>query len=95
MKISKPLVVVGIVLVSGAAYAQSGASGRGAVTGDPAASSATPGTSPTTGSATRGGNSPSSSGGTDANGDQGLDKMPETNRSKIPLDKQNKPDNGK
>jgi len=72
-----------------------GQRGQPRVPGDRAAPSATPGTSPTTGSASRGGNSPSSSGGTDANGDQGLDKMPETNRSKIPLDKQNKPENGK
>jgi hypothetical protein len=98
MNVAQPLIVVGMILVSGAALAQSGASGRGAVSGDPAASSATPGTSPTTGSAMRpspSGSGTSSSGGSDANGDHGLDKMPETNRSKIPLDQQHKPDNGK
>ena len=70
------------------AYAQNGApSGRGSVTGDPAASSATPGTSPTTGSSmkpSRSGSGTSTSGGSDANGDQGRDKMPETQNEKSP-----------
>jgi hypothetical protein len=63
--------------------AQAGApSGRGAVTGDPAASSATPGSEPTTGSAAKSnpsGSGTSTSGGRDDNGDQGRDKMPESN----------------
>lgn len=99
MKFVKPAVVVAVVLCSGAAFAQSGgASGRGAVTGDPAASSATPGTSPTTGNAmkpTRSGSGTSSSGGSDANGDQGLDKMPNSDKSVMPLDQQHKPPNGR
>jgi hypothetical protein len=78
------------------AYAQNGAtSGRGSVTGDPAASSASPGTSPTTGSSmkpSRSGSGTSTSGGKDANGDQGRDKMPDSSQAVRPLDKQNKPD---
>ena len=44
----------------------------------------------------RSGSGTSTSGGSDANGDQGRDKMPETaNRPTIPLDKQNKPAEGR
>jgi hypothetical protein len=83
--------------LSGAfAYAQSGVpSGRGSTTGDPAASSATPGTSPTTGSSMKSspsGSGTSTSGGSDANGDQGRDKMPDSSQGVRPYDKQNKPD---
>jgi hypothetical protein len=79
------------------AHAQSGIpSGRGSLTGDPAASSATPGTSPnTTGNAmkpSRSGSGTSTSGGSDANGDQGRDKMPDSNLNVRPLDQQHKPD---
>jgi hypothetical protein len=99
MKVMKPAVVAAIVLCSGTAFAQSGgASGRGAVSGDPAASSATPGTAPTTGSSvkpSRSGSGTSSSGGSDANGDQGLDKMPESDKNVMPLDQQHKPPNGR
>lgn len=77
-----------LVLAGTVAYAQNGApSGRGSVTGDPAASSATPGTSPTTGSSMKpspSGSGTSTSGGSDANGDQGRDKMPETQNEKSP-----------
>jgi hypothetical protein len=103
MRVVKPAVVAMVVLCSSGALAQSlaqsgGASGRGAVTGDPAASSATPSKSSTTGSAmkpTRSGRGTSTSGGSDANGDHGLDKMPESNKSVMPLDQQHKPDGGK
>jgi streptogramin lyase len=99
MKVAKPAVVALAVICSGAAFAQSGgASGKGAVSGDPAASSATPSTSPTTGSTmkpTRSGSGTSTSGGSDANGDHGLDKMPDSDKSVMPLDQQHKPDNGK
>ncbi|HVX79651.1 MAG TPA: hypothetical protein VHB49_26245 [Bradyrhizobium sp.] len=79
------------------AHAQSGVpSGRGSTTGDPAASSATPGTSPnTTGNAmkpSRSGSGTSTSGGSDANGDQGRDRMPDSNMSVKPLGQQHKPD---
>lgn len=78
-------------------HAQNGVpSGRGSVIGDPAASSATPGTSPnTTGNAmkpSRSGSGASTSGGSDANGDQGRDKMPDSDLHVRPLDQQHKPD---
>ncbi len=79
------------------AQAQGNPSGRGSITGDPAASSATPGTAPktgTTGSAARSnpsGSGTSTSGGRDANGDAGLDKMPDSDRSVRPLQDQHKP----
>ncbi len=69
--------------------------GRGSTSGDPAASSATPGTSPTTGSSmkpSRSGNGTSTSGGSDANGDQGRDKMPDSSQGVRPLNEQNNPD---
>jgi len=79
-------------LVSFSAFAQNGApSGKGSTTGDPAASSSTS----TTGSAvapSRSGSGTSTSGGSDANGDQGRDKMPDSSQGVRPLDKQNKPD---
>ena len=85
---------VALLLSAGSVHAQSQIpSGRGSVTGDPAASSANPATAPTTGSAaSRSGSGTSTSGGSDANGDQGRDTMPETaNRPTRPLDQQNKP----
>lgn len=73
-------------LAAGSAVAQGGApSGRGSVTGDPAASSANPrADTPTTGAASRSnpsGSGTSSSGGKDDNGDAGLDKMMEGDRT--------------
>jgi hypothetical protein len=63
---------------------QAGASGvRGSITGDPAAST------PTTGSSAKAnpsGSGTSSSGGKDDNGDQGRDKMPESNMQVKPND---------
>ena len=91
------LMVFGALAVLGtSAHAQSGVpGGRGSTTGDPAASSATPGTSPnTTGNAmkpSRSGSGTSTSGGSDANGDRGRDKMPDSNMSVKPLDQQHKP----
>jgi hypothetical protein len=69
-----------------------GPSGRGSTTGDPAASSATPGSAPTTESAMKpnpSGSGTSTSGGRDDSGDQGRDKMPESNASVRP---NNQPD---
>jgi hypothetical protein len=92
------LAALASAVISGTAYAQSaqppqpgGPSGRGAVTGDPAASSAVPKRSPTTGSAvhSRSGSGTSSSGGRDANGDQGRDAMPDSSQAVRP---NNKPD---
>lgn len=86
-------VFVAALFATGSALAQAGApSGRGAVTGDPAASSATPhADSQTTGAATRSnpsGSGTSTSGGKDANGDAGRDKMPESDHTVRPLDQQ-------
>jgi hypothetical protein len=81
-------VLAALALSSNFALAQAGGpSGRGATTGDPAASSATPGTSPTTGSAMKSGPSgsgTSTSGGKDDNGDQGRDRMPESSKDVKP-----------
>ena len=78
------LLMTGLILLGGIAHAQSGVpSGRGATKGDPAASSANPNAAPpaTVGSAmkrpSRSGSGTSTSGGSDANGDQGLAKMPD------------------
>ena len=80
--------LVALALAGNPAFAQAGGpSGRGAATGDPAASSATPGTSPTTGSAMKSGPSgsgTSTSGGKDDNGDQGRDRMPESSKDVKP-----------
>jgi hypothetical protein len=88
MKITTIAFALGLALAGTIAYGQSGApTGRGSTTGDPAASSATPGASPTTGSSMKpnpSGSGTSTSGGSDANGDQGRDKMPETQDEKSP-----------
>jgi hypothetical protein len=80
--------------LQGLHFAQAGApSGRGATTGDPAASSATRGTSPTTGNSMKSnpsGSGTSTSGGKDDNGDQGRDKMPESNKAVQPSNKPGK-----
>jgi hypothetical protein len=94
---SRILAVATAVMLFGAlAHAQSGVpSGRGSTTGDPAASSATPGTAPhNSGNAmkpSQSGSGTSTSGGSDANGDHGRDKMPDSNMSVMPLGRQHKP----
>jgi hypothetical protein len=96
MKLATIAFAAALTLSASFAYAQSGApNGRGSTTGDPAASSATPGSSPTTGSSMKpspSGSGTSTSGGSDANGDQGRDKMPDSSQGVRSLDKQNKPD---
>jgi hypothetical protein len=96
MKRSAIAVAIAFVLSGAAAHAQNGApSGRGSTTGDPAASSANPGSAPTVGSSMKSspsGSGTSTSGGSDANGDQGRDKMPNSSQGVRPLNKQNKPD---
>jgi hypothetical protein len=83
-----------LMLLGSIAHAQSGGpSGRGATKGDPAASSANPNAAPgvTTGSATRpsrSGSGTSTSGGSDANGDQGRDRAPGSNMNVRPRDQQ-------
>lgn len=95
MKAGLALVAI-TVFAAGSALAQGGApSGRGAVTGDPAASSASPrAETPTTGTASRSnpsGSGTSSSGGKDDNGDAGRDKMPESDRTVLPQSQQRHP----
>ena len=94
MKAGYVALIVGL-FAAGPALAQGAPSGRGAVNGDPAASSATPrADSPTTGTASRSnrsGSGTSTSGGKDANGDAGRDKMPESNSTVRPLDQQHHP----
>jgi len=73
-------------LLSSATFAlgQGNASGRGSVTGDPAASSANPSAdpAPTTGfSSSPSGSGTSTSGGKDDNGDGGRDTVPESVRT--------------
>ena len=96
MKFTAIVFAAGLMLCGACVYAQSGEpSGRGSTSGDPAASSATPGTSPTTGSSLNpsgSGSGTSTSGGSDANADQGRDKMPESGQGVRPLNKQNKSD---
>ena len=96
MKLTAIAFAATLTLSGTLAYAQGVMpSGRGSTTGDPAASSATPGTSPSTGSSTKpspSGSGTSTSGGSDANGDQGRDKMPDSSQGVRPYDKQNKPD---
>jgi hypothetical protein len=86
--------IVGLMLgASSLALAQGTPSGRGSVTGDPAASSANPSAeSPgTTGRASSpSGSGASTSGGKDDNNDQGRDKMPESNKSVKPNDRDKK-----
>jgi hypothetical protein len=96
MKRTTLILAAVLALSCTAANAQNGtASGRGSTAGDPAASSSTPGTSPsTTGNAmtpSRSGSGTSTSGGSDANGDQGRDKMPDSSQGVRPLDQQHKP----
>lgn len=81
-----PLITAAVIVLSTAgASAQSGGapSGRGSVTGDPAASSMAPSADPrsTTGMSpgSSSGSGTSTSGGKDDNGDQGRDKMPDSN----------------
>ncbi|MFT4115862.1 hypothetical protein [Bradyrhizobium sp.] len=90
-------VCVAALFAAEAALAQTGGpSGRGAVTGDPAASSATPHAgSQTTGTSAKSspsGSGTSTSGGKDANGDAGRDNMPDSNRAVRPLDQQHHPE---
>ncbi|MBW7960791.1 hypothetical protein HYH07_00405 [Bradyrhizobium sp. BR 10261] len=90
-------VLIAALFATGSALAQAGApSGRGAVTGDPAASSATPqADSQTTGSATKSnpsGSGTSTSGGKDDNGDAGRDKMLDSNSAARPMDQRHHPE---
>ena len=89
MKLTTITVAAAFVLSGPIAFAQSDPGSPG--TPRPAATSAsktrdTPGMAPN-----RSGSGTSTSGGRDANGDQGRDTMPDSNKSVMPLDQQNKP----
>jgi hypothetical protein len=80
-----------VLISSSAALAQGNPSGRGSITGDPASSTASPSAEPngTTGlSRNPSGSGTSTSGGKDDNGDQGRDKMPDSNMNVRPQDQQ-------
>jgi hypothetical protein len=83
MKRVASIAALAVLLSTSLVLAQaSGPNGRASTTGDPAASSGNPGKPPTTGSAIKSnpsGSGTSTSGGKDDNGDQGRDKMPESN----------------
>jgi hypothetical protein len=92
MKLFTTAVASALAFSNALAFAQTAGapSGRGSTMGDPAASSATPGAAPTTGSSmkpSRSGSGTSTSGGSDANGDQGRDKMPDSNQGVRPNNK--------
>ena len=92
MKLAAVTTVV-VLLVSGPlTFAQSSPGGPG--TPRPAASSASSkGSSDTTGMApNKSGSGISTSGGSDANGDQGRDAMPNSNKTVMPLEQQHKPE---
>src|SRR5947199_10823561 len=81
MKHVASIAALAVLLSTNLALAQAGPGGRASTTGDPAASSATSGTS-SMGNAIKSnpsGSGTSTSGGKDDNGDQGRDKMPESN----------------
>jgi len=82
MKIPTIMLAGAFALLTGAVLAQSNSSEKTqkSTTGDPAASTANPNPD-TTG---RGGSGTSSSGGKDDNGDQGRDKMPDSNMAVRP-----------
>jgi hypothetical protein len=92
MKLFTTAIASALAFSNALAFAQTAGapSGRGSTMGDPAASSATPGAAPTTGSSmkpNRSGSGMSTSGGSDANGDQGRDKMPDSNQGVRPNNK--------
>ena len=92
MKLTAIATITAFLMSSPFAFAQSDPGGPG--TPRPAATSASPkGPSyDTTGMApNRSGSGTSTSGGSDANGDQGRDKMPDSSIGVRPYDKQNKP----
>jgi hypothetical protein len=93
MKLTVAATIIAFLVSGPIASAQSDPGGPG--TPRPAATSASPkGPSyDTTGMApNRSGSGTSTSGGSDANGDQGRDKMPDSNKNVMPLDQQHKPE---
>jgi len=92
MKISTIALAGVFVAISSLSFAETGApSVQGSTTGDPAASSQNANPNTTGMSPSRSGSGTSTSGGSDANGDQGRDRMPDSSVGVRPYDKQNKP----
>jgi hypothetical protein len=91
MKIGAIALAAAFALCGTFAYAQGNASGAGSTTGDPAASSQNTRTDTSGMSGSKSGSGSSTSGGRDDTGDQGRDKMPDSNKSVRPYDQQNKP----
>lgn len=87
MKISIVLVVGGWALSTGVALAQQGLPSDSR----PAAGSASQHRDTTGRAPKKSGSETSTSGGSDANGDQGRDAMPESNKKVKPLSEQHKP----
>lgn len=92
MKITAIALTTVFVMSGAIAYAQSSVGSPG--TPRPAANSASSkGSRDTTGMAPdKSGSGTSTSGGSDANGDQGRDAMPDSDKSVMPLNKQHKPE---
>ena len=84
MKISAIGLATCFALISDGSFAQGAPSGQGSTTGDPAASSQNANPDRSGMSSNKSGSGTSTSGGKDANGDQGRDKMPESNSSVRP-----------
>jgi hypothetical protein len=89
MKLTAIAVTAAFVLSGPIAFAQSDPGGPG--TPRPASTSANKKQDTTGMAPNRSGSGTSTSGGRDANGDQGRDAMPESNQSVMPLDQQHKP----
>jgi hypothetical protein len=79
MRLSPIVLATCFTLVSTGLYAQGNPSGQGATSGDPAASSQKANSDTTGMTPNKSGSGTSTSGGRDDNGDQGRDKMPESN----------------
>jgi hypothetical protein len=84
--------VAAFALSGSLAFAQGNPSGAGSVTGDPGASSQNAKRDTTGMAPNKSGSGTSTSGGEDANGDQGRDSMPDSNKAVKPLDQQHKPE---
>src|SRR3979490_3050807 len=85
MKFSGIGLVTCFALITTASYAQSGMpSGQGSTSGDPAASSQNANPERSGMADNKSGSGTSTSGGKDDNGDQGRDKMPESNMAVKP-----------
>jgi hypothetical protein len=89
MKLIAMILTAVLTSCSVAVAQEGGPSGRGSVTGDPASSSANPraapeGTSGASNNANPSGSGTSTSGGRDDNGDQGRDRMPDSDMSVKP-----------